>query len=315
MAQKNYIHIDPDTGEVVDDKVFVELHEGEFIDSLARKEASRKYFEAKEQGMRFQNWIKVLYTQCNVLFPELNMTEVAYLFYLVTYLWWDGRLTINEGKTFLTKKTAQRLMRMPHCKSTREFWDDMFFNGILYEDDAGELHVDGDRFCKGSDSTDCSYVRMYVEIVRGMFDAVKLDAELGDRRIMQKLGYTFQLIPYINRFNNMLCFTPNINPYSEKQRDEMKYMTVGDLCEALGYGRNNAARLVNTLLGTYINDDAVLAFIVTDEDKATWKIIANPKMFYGGSNSRYLADSDGMFRRAIAEKADIAERKLKKRGE
>ena len=53
------------------------------------------------------------------------------------------------------------------------------------------------------------------------------------------LGYIFKLIPYVNCEYNIICHNP-----LEKDLDLIEPMTVGEFCEAIGYDKTNASRLI-----------------------------------------------------------------------
>jgi hypothetical protein len=74
-----------------------------------------------------------------------------------------------------------------------------------------------------------------------------------------------------------VCFNP-----TEQREEKIKFMRLGDFCDAIGYDRKNARRLAKDLLKIRINNELSIGFFVTDMSEDKWIIVINPKVYFGG---------------------------------
>ena len=64
--------------------------------------------------------------------------------------------------------------------------------------------------------------------------------EATPHRLHQYLGYIFLMMPYVNVQWNIVCHNP-----LEDHLEVIEPMTLGEFCDAIGYERDNAQRLLD----------------------------------------------------------------------
>lgn len=215
--------------------------------------------------------------------PPISDANLTRLFYLATFCAKDdeqGRLTYNNGKSFMNKQEVNKLLKISKNKLT-EFWKQMTTYGIMYENEQKEVCISPDRFRKRKMRDDTNlpvpyadnYTRMYCQSVQALY----LSCDSADMH--KKLSYIFKMLPYINITTNVLSFNPD-----EKKKEGVVNMSFGDWCDAIGYDRKNARRLLRELTKITVEDGQhLIGFAGVDFDNVnTWRIVLNPKFFYGG---------------------------------
>jgi len=273
--------VDVDTGE------YIQLYEGETLTkhkekSPSQKKAITKSIETKELNEEVKEWntelggfVFVLFKYCNEVLnqhPEIVPEDITKLFYLATYVDFDGYLIYNDS--YMTRYEMQELLQL----SRKNF--DLFFNKlkslkIISQDSSKNIKINKEYFVKGEIDKDIqkyyNYTRVYIKTIRYLFEHVPL-------RKHKQLGSYFKLIPYIHRQQNTLCWNP------ENEQSDIKLMHVKDLQNILGYHRNSVRSFIKELLSTRLeNGEAILGFFRTDYDEGKSFIIVNPKVFYGGN--------------------------------
>lgn len=220
-------------------------------------------------------FVFVLFKYGNQIFantPELTQEDITKLFYLVTFMDYDGNLVYNED--LMTKRSMQKLINISREKFS------VFFNklkklNILIQENNDIIKINKEYFIKGEIDkdikTDFNYTRLYVNSIRYLYENVPI-------RKHKQLGAFFKMIPYIHRQQNSLCWNP------DSDFADIKLMNVKELKEILGYHENSTMRLINNLIDVKLyNGESIVAFIVKDKDKSKSYIIINPRVFYGGN--------------------------------
>ena len=78
----------------------------------------------------------------------------------------------------------------------------------------------------------------------------------------------------------------------EKEREFIDYMTISEFCEAVGYSKSHARKLINTLSTITFNGQHALIYITMDFNIDKSKITMNPNLYWAGSDwnhVKYLA--------------------------
>lgn len=279
--------VDVETGELI-----IELHEGDNlkITSEEQRKAIQKSFEIKELNEEIRDWnnelggfVFVLFKYCDLIlnqYSEITPEDITKLFYLATYVDYNGYLIFNE------KQMKRKDLMLKLDVSRIQF--DLFFNkmlklGILiYKDKL--IKVNKNYFSKGEIDKEIkahyNYTRLYIKTIRYLYDNVS-------KRNKGQLGIYFKLIPYIHRQQNVLCWNPDSN-----KKEEIDLIKLKDVKEIVGYHKNSVKPFIDKLLKTRLeNGEAILGFFVTKSDFWESTVIINPRVFYGGNfdikNGRY----------------------------
>jgi DNA-binding transcriptional MerR regulator len=282
--------IDEETGQKIN------IFEGDTLKLVKKnqKEAIHKSIQTKELNEEVKEWnnelggfVFVLFKYCDQIFkenPELTSDDIIKLFYLATFVDYEGYLINNDA--YLKRKDMNNLLGI----NTKNF--DLFFNkmkklGIFIQDEDKCIMINKGFFYKGelekTIQKNYNYTRVYINTIRYLFEHVP-------KKNHKQLGAYFKLIPYIHRQQNTLCWNP------DSDKSEIKLMHVKDLKDILGYHRNSVRGFINGLLSIRLeNDEAILGFFRTDYDEGKSYIIINPKVFYGG-NFKLVEGKDEMIK-------------------
>ena len=280
MDNKSIINtlIDTNTGE------YIEMYEGDRL-TIVRKqqqEAISKQKETKKKNMELEGWnrelggfVFVLFKYCDVILkqlPEITPEDITKLFYLATYVDYDGYLVLNHS--YMSRQGMNSLLQI-HASTFGTFFNKMKKLQIFVQDENDNVKISKRYFVKGEINKKTKeyydYTRMYVKTIRYLFENVSL-------RSHKQLGNYFKIIPYIHRQQNVLCWNP------DSLRNEIKLMHVKDLKDILGYHRNGVRGFIKDLLSVRLeNGESILGFFRTEYDEGKSYIIVNPKIFYGGN--------------------------------
>ena len=276
MAKVRHIY-DTETGEEI-------LERGRFIpekqDLAINKRRSAKANEDK-QG----EFIWVLFTYCDEIFPNLSKPSVARLFYISTFVEYDGnRLTDDGGYTFFNKRRLKGKLNLTD-RSFTGFWNEMVENNILTEDKDKRVVINSSLFKKGNIDKRCKsdFTRLYCQCVRRIYEST------NDIRDHSRLSYIFKVIPYVNRKTNIVCYNPE-----EQDNQKIVPMTIGDFCDVVGYSKANAARLFNELSSFSVKGKHLMCYVgIGKFNISSMFIIINPEIYYGGQehhNAQFIFD-------------------------
>jgi len=288
MIGKERCYVNPKTGEVMD-------FEGEtvYIQTEEEKQKTRDYFnQVKEREEKAQiinekykdygNFIWNVYNINQQIFPQLKPSNITRLMFLSTYLNYDGYLMFNQ-KTIMTKDNMFKLLKLSD-REFRSFYSDMINNKMLYikED---KIYINEDMFGKGQlrntviakfSEKEKYITRLYIDGVRDLYDK-------STPRSHKTLSYLFQILPYVNRQYNIVCFNP-----LEENLKEVQGMSLGQFCATIGYSNHNSSQLFRYLFEPQfiINGKLTTAMrYVVDKglDKSTYSMYINPRVYYAGN--------------------------------
>lgn len=266
-----------DTGEVI------EIHEGYSIKIISeeQRQAIQKSINTKQLNDGMKEWNKQLGGFVFILFqygdkifsqlPELIQEDITKLFYLATYVDYEGILIYNDE--LMTRRSMQRLINISREKFSVFFNKLKKLNILIQEENI--IKINKEYFLKGeiekNIKTDFNYTRLYINSIRYLYENVSI-------RKHRQLGAYFKMIPYIHRQQNTLCWHPDSNA------DDIELMNIKELREILGYHQNSIERFIHDLLSVQLdNGESILAFILHNNDKEKSYIIINPRVFYGGN--------------------------------
>ncbi len=270
--------VDVETGELI-----IELHEGDSlkITSVEQKKAIQKSIEIKELNEETKQWNNELGGFVFVLFKysdslldqhsEITPEDITKLFYLATYVDYNGYLILNE------KQMTRRDLMLKLNVSRIQF--DLFFNKMInlniltFEEKF--IKISKNYFNKGEldkeIKTYYNYTRLYIKTIKYLYDNVP-------KRSQGQLGNYFKLIPYIHRQQNVLCWNP------DSIKEEINLIKLKDVKQIIGYHKNTVKPFIDKLLNTRLeNGEAILGFFITKSDFWESTVIVNPRVFYGGN--------------------------------
>jgi len=288
MIGKERCYVNPKTGEVMD-------FEGKtvYIQTEEEKQKTRDYFnQAKEREEKakiinekykdYGNFIWNVYNINQQIFPQLKASNITRLMFLSTYLNYDGYLMFNQ-KTIMTKENMFKLLKLSD-REFRSFYKDMIENKMLcIKED--KIYINEDMFGKGKlrntviakfSDKEKYITRLYIDGVRDLYDKSTPHSH-------KTLSYLFQILPYVNRQYNIVCFNP-----LEEDLKEVQGMSLGQFCETIGYSNHNSSQLFRYLFEPQfiINGKLTTAMrYVVDKglDKSTYSMYINPRVYYAGN--------------------------------
>lgn len=261
MAER-LVLLDDDTGEIKD---FI----GEYR-TQEQIEAQTKYVVNKEKQTFNSDFTWIVFEYGKELLPNIKDQSLVRLIYLSTICDYDG---ILPPKSVIKKK----------LKLSDKYWSyffkEMRSNDLILEDEeTGALCLNKDFFIKGSlkemsDKCDCT--RLFCNFIQDVYDAC------DNIKSINQISYLYKLIPFVNRRTNIVCYNPK-----EQDPEKVYPITLGEFCDMIGYSRKNARRLVSDLLSLKCNGQNLIGFFVTNLNQTSWKIIVNPRIYYGGQNDK-----------------------------
>ena len=261
MAER-LVLLDDDTGEIKD---FI----GEYR-TQEQIEAQTRYVVNKEKQTFNSDFTWIVFEYGKELLPNIKDQSLVRLIYLSTICDYDGVL---PPKSVIKKK----------LKLSDKYWSyffkEMRSNNLILEDkETGALCLNKDFFVKGSlkemsDKRDCT--RLFCNFIQDVYDAC------DNIKSINQISYLYKLIPFVNRRTNIVCYNPK-----EQDPEKVYPITLGEFCDMIGYSRKNARRLVSDLLSLKCNGQNLIGFFVTNLNQTSWKIIVNPRIYYGGQNDK-----------------------------
>lgn len=261
-----------------------EIYENAILITRAQKESRKEYFENHNQVECFRSLNRkeqfVMYLfNIHKSMTDLSPQTAIRLVYLSTFLEYDGAFLKSNGK-YITREKMQDLMSLKPT-TFKNFLSEVVSTGYLIKEK--KLYkLNTNHFYRGELSLDSSdkkqkYVRIYINNLRKLYLSVSQNKHIY-------LGYIFQLIPYINREWNVICYNPE-----ETDEDAIEPMSVGDFCEILGYDRSNATRFIKEYRDIKFDwngyGQSFLGYFYSYEgDKANMRFFANPNIFFAGND-------------------------------
>jgi len=244
------------------------------IINKSKKEKNRNK-EIIKWNKQFGGFIFILFKYCSTInekHPEMTQEDITKLFYLATFVDFDGNLIYENS--FMTRKDMCNLLCI-HITNFDKFFNKMKKFGIFMIDSNKNIQINKEYFTKGKIEEDLykiyNYSRLYIDSIQYLFENVP-------QRSHKYLGNYFKMIPYIHRQWNFLCWDP------EASEQNIKLMYIKDLKDILNYSKNSINKLIDELVAIKLkNGDSIVSFWRKDRDIGKSYIIINPMVFYGGN--------------------------------
>lgn len=258
------------------------------IGDSVRTKNQKDYYRMKQMQTEAQQdygpFTWMLYNCEQEIFKNLTPSTITRLIYVSTFLGYNGFLVHDNGRTL--KKDALKKKLGVSNQEFSSFWKKVSVNNnIIYKEEDSRIYMNKDIFIKG---TLPKKVIKNKDIVRLAANGVRTLYENVDSvRAHKNLSYLFRMIPFLNKEWNILCK----NPY-ETEREYIKYMTMGEFCDEIGYDRTNARRLINSLARIRFNGQPALLYVTLDFAVTETKIVMNPNLLWAGiqwDNVKYLS--------------------------
>lgn len=280
----SFVAVKEGTGEIVEG-TYQPIEYGSKVITPEQLQAQRDYAIRKRELNDLHNALKefggkFFWANGAEQFKDIDPATVVRLFYLLTYLQYDDySLRISKSKEPFKKSQLAKILGV--SKRTADYFWKEVSPKYLIECDGYIFAVKNNIFIRGELSRDeiqikLDYFRIYCLGVRELYKACLPSDH-------KRLGYIFQILPYINREYNIICH----NPY-ETDINQIKPMNIREFCELIGYSIANANKLFQTYKEIRFRvDDHTERFVSVVYDglnKMTGKLIINPRILYHGSD-------------------------------
>lgn len=270
--------IDKDTGEIV-----LTLYEGDNL--VIHRESQKEAIKKSKENKKLNNEIKrinkelggfvfVLFKYSNVLLeqhPEITQEDITKLFYLSTYVDYDGNLIFNNK--LMSKKNMQNMLQL----SKNAFYT--FFNKMenlgIFICKNNNIIINKSYFMKGDIDKEIlenyDYTRIYIKSIRYLFENVP-------KRQHRLLGNYFKLLPYAHRQTNILCWNPDSN------EQDILPLSSKDLQNILSMHRHTIESFINKMLDVKLETgESIIIFVKNNRNNNKLPSFLNPKVLYGGN--------------------------------
>lgn len=269
----NNIVINPETGEIVG-----ELTKDNYIGSKSQDEL-RKSFAIEKEYYRTEgkNFVFTIYDNTKKYLEQekLKPGDVARLIVLATYMNYDGKI-MKTQRTSANKSDMRKIVRLNKYDKFNDFLRRVSSVNLVFCEN-NEYYMNEEYFCKGKLSVlknNNSAIRVYCDTIQYLFENIKTSD-------IKRIGYLFQLIPYINYNYNIICWNPNENNILD-----IKPMLIKDIQKILGVGNKGVAEIIKTLTGIKLkNNQPILGRFKLEIDNRSDKLIVNPDVMYRGKLS------------------------------
>jgi hypothetical protein len=265
------------TGEIV------EIYEGDSVRIIKSKQKkiieNKKYIKTLNDNMKLYNdfyggFVFSMFKYHSLIldnFKDINESDITRLFYIATFVDYDGYLIFDENK--VTKNNLKIKIKLTKSYFY-QFFIKMSKNELLVEDDFGYIKVNKKYFYKGEIDKKIfksyNYTRIYINTIRYLYE------NTNDNNC-KYLGYLFKMIPYIHKETNILCWNPDC------EYKDIDVILTGELPKLLNSHTNTIKKLINGLLKIKLkNNRTAISFIKNNVDDKNLPIIINKEIFYAG---------------------------------
>ena len=252
--------------------------------NCCEKADNPKYAHIKKKPVKLipssEKFIWVIQNRSMDNFKEITSSDTTRILFLSTYLGYDGYLMFNR-KTPMSKSNMCTLLKLSK-REFQYFYKELVNNNIL-ELKNEKLYINQDIFGKGNLSNnkvakliqqDKSITRLYIDGVRELYNKSTSTSH-------KTLSYIFQILPYVNRQYNIICFNP-----LENNLDNIKCMSLGEFCNIISYNSHNIRRLQRNLFEPTFNIHGrttnAICCVSKSLNNSDCRIFINPMVYYAG---------------------------------
>lgn len=278
------------TGEfIMEDKIIKwdkdKNKSGKFIEKQQDKTEFGRFLNCKEFG--YYN---------HMFFNKFDYSEKQYIVRLMllgAYADYDGYMVKDlrnkRDRQYIKSTELMELLDLKdrEYKNTKKYLVD---NGLITIDKNKKVIINKKYVSKGEvkmsnkefQKLENDYIRVFDETIKNIYSQSKPKEH-------KRLGLLFQILPYINAEHNIICTLDTVN---EINKDDVKPLTMKELCLLVGYDVNNSTRLRKDLFNITIDDELIIGIFMDGSGKT---IVTNPRLFYKGSDLYNLKGVRGLF--------------------
>ena len=229
------------------------------------------------QNIECGKFVWLLFNYGQELFPQFDNATITRLVFLSTFAGYDNTLKYDNNVK-ITKEKLQSLLNI-NQHTFDIFWNKIINDGVFILNEES-IALNQDYFRRG-DIKDCTPSKLNNNMIRLFINGVRQLYVKVNPTGHKQLSYLFRVIPYVNTKYNIVCKNPE-----EEDISKIESLTVGELCEVLGYDKNNARKLKAIFKSCTFGKEELRAvrYIVDDFNVETWQMFINPKVYFAGND-------------------------------
>ena len=241
------------------------------IHAKERRDTERKkqyrYVQTDELGKYILLRVKKLPT-------NLDPSTLARLTLLSTYIDYNNRLMVNK-QLVMRKNDLPRILNISE-RAARDFVSEVKNKYLILRD--GEMYLSKEYYRGESDKykRDAKQ-KLFIQTTQDLYYKLK-------PREHRYFGYVIRIVPFINREFNILCHNPD-----EVVFDQIKPLSIGEICDILEYENSHSDRLLDGLTRCIFRaddqDQSLCAIVQSVGNGITgYGMFVNPRILYNGSD-------------------------------
>ena len=255
--------------EYIEKKQETQVNKVEGYSKKKKKDEFSKYMNSNFGSFYFNNYMKLL--------KKLN-NNTALLFrflYLCTYADYDGYLKygnysygVNHG--YMTENDFDEVFKMSKAMITK-LKKELYDNNLIIKSKIDDrLIINGSFYTRGE-----LCLGDMLESSRVFDDGIKELYEKSNPREHKRIGVVIPLLPFLNKYHNILCNKP-----LERELKYIEPLTLREMCKIIGYDITNEDRLRKQLQNITVKNNPLVAYV--SHAKAKFFVV-NPALFYKGN--------------------------------
>lgn len=286
--------INKDTGEVVDNISINGTYSGVTVHTQEQDKFNdvRKILEHKNSGIPVvleEKYGNFVHSYFELQEPYLQAIQnkyrgtyanihIVHFLLLASFVSKNGYIIINGNKQ--RKSGLKNIWQLEKSNANKEF-KMLCSIGYISTDEDDYIKVNQSIVNKGKAHRDTTYTRLFSSTIQDLY----YTTEPSQRK---QLAYIYKLIPYINRYYNIVCSNP-----TETEMENIRRMDWKDLCAICGYHETQLKRFEEAVTHfRYKGRPLIGQFMV--EGRVT--IIVNPAAYYAGNDRSQLYYINTLFK-------------------
>lgn len=255
--------------EYIEKKQETQVNKVEGYSKKKKKDEFSKYMNSNFGSFYFNNYMKLL--------KKLN-NNTALLFrflYLCTYADYDGYLKYGNysygvNHEYMTEKDFDEVFKMSKAMITK-LKKELYDNNLIIKSKIDDrLIINGSFYTRGE-----LCLGDMLESSRVFDDGIKELYEKSNPREHKRIGVVIPLLPFLNKYHNILCNKP-----LERELKYIEPLTLREMCKIIGYDITNEDRLRKQLQNITVKNNPLVAYV--SHAKAKFFVV-NPALFYKGN--------------------------------
>jgi len=254
------------------------------IPELKDIQRKKEYADHKKSIAQTNIFIAEKYGSFYFLFYKLTTSSniekqhIIRFLYLCTYMDYENKLVYGNQVTdrkYMVNGDLQEILKLNKSATIRTK-EDLLKNGLMRIDECGHMIINSEYCLKGKigkGQSKAMKTRIFENAVRELYEKSKPIEH-------RKLSMLVTILPFINFYNNILCYTPDA-----EEMYQMRTINLKQLCKITGYTENHIGRLKNDLLSLKVGGESVAAIIEIGKSQT---ITINPRIYYRASDLEKL---------------------------